>query len=218
MKFSAIGIFLFFSNTVIFSEVCRMWEVPGTRLNKVGHYDVAIVLGGMFEYNGDLDDISIRRQGDRLIQAVSLYKMGKVDKLLISGDSGFIGEHGLHEAKQVKALLLRWGIPETDILTEETSVNTHQNAVNTCRLLQKSYPHLDRVLLVTSGIHMKRALACFKKEGLKCTPFATDLYVNQKGAYFWDQYLFPNVSNFVSWNYLLKEMIGYVSYAMVGYI
>lgn len=218
MKYTAISIFVFFTNTVIFSEFCGLWEVPPSSIDKIEHHDVAIVLGGMFEYNADTDGISIRRQGDRLIQAMTLYKSGKVDKLLITGDSGYLTDRGLHEAKQVKELLLLWGIPENDILTEEASVNTHENALNTAKLLKQSYPHIESYILVTSGIHMKRALACFEHEGLSCTPFSTDLYSNQKGNYYWDQYIIPNVGNLEVWNKLLKETVGYLSYSIAGYL
>jgi len=217
-KWMALGTFIFFTNTVFFSECCRLWEIPGVKLGDVKHHDVAIVLGGMFEYNSDVDNISIRRQGDRLIQAVSLYHMGKVDKILISGDSGFITDHGLHEAKQVKTLLLSWGIPEQDILTEEISRNTFENAVETHKLLSTSYPHFDSFILVTSGIHMRRALGCFERQGMQCTPFSTDLYANQNHGYYWDQYIIPNVSNLITWNKLMKETIGYLTYDIVGYI
>ncbi len=195
-----------------------MWEIPGTTLNAAKKHDVAIVLGGMFEYNGDLDEITIRRQGDRLFKAISLYKTGKVEKLLISGDSGYLSERGLHEAKQVKALLITWGIPETDIISEEKSVNTHENAVESAKILKQSYPHYNRFILVTSGIHMKRSLACFEKEGIQCTPFSTDLYASQSGNYYWDQYIIPNLDTFNLWNKLFKEVVGYISYSVVGYI
>lgn len=195
-----------------------MWEVPGTTLNAAKKHDVAIVLGGMFEYNGDLDEITIRRQGDRLFKAISLYKTGKVEKLLISGDSGYLGERGLHEAKQVKTLLITWGIPETDIITEEKSINTHENAVESTKILKQSYPHFKNFILVTSGIHMRRSLACFEKEGIQCTSFSTDLYANQSGNYYWDQYLIPNLDTFNLWNKLFKEVVGYISYSIVGYI
>lgn len=217
MKWWTLGIFIFFSNSLIFSEFCGLWEVPGKKMEIVGHYDVGIVLGGMFEYNGDLDEISIRRQGDRLIQAVTLYKTGKVKKLLISGDSGYITDRGLHEAKQVKELLIAWGIPAEDILTEEKSINTHENAVQTAKVLKK-HSDLKSYLLITSGIHMRRALACFERAGLKCDSFSTDLYTNQTGGYHWDQYIIPNVDNFITWNKLFKEIIGYIVYDMRGYI
>ena len=181
-------------------------------------HDVAIVLGGMAEYNNDLDVLSIRRPGDRIFQAVTLYKKGKVRKILISGDSGHLTDRGLHEARQMKQILVSWGIPETDVLTEEKSVNTHENAKETVKLLQRSYPDLKSFVLITSGLHMRRALGCFQKEGLKCTPYATDLYSNRTNNFYWDQYLIPNVGNFSIWQDLLKEVVGYITYDIAGYI
>lgn len=218
LKWAAIFIFLFFSNSVVFSKFCGFWEIPGTRLEQVKAHDVAIVLGGMAEYNSDINALSIRRQGDRLIHAITLYKKGLVKKLLISGDSGFITDRGLHEAKQMKELLITWGIPETDIITEEKSVNTHENAELTVKLLRQKYPELKRVILVTSGIHMRRSLACFEKEGLKCSAYSTDLYSSQSGNYYWDQYFIPNFSVMLDWSKLMKEVTGYIAYDIVGYI
>lgn len=217
MKWTALFLFVFFTNTVIFSEFCSLWEIPGTKLNDVKHHDVAIVLGGGFEYNSDIDALSIRRQGDRLFQGVTLYQTGKVDKILISGDSGYITDRGLHEARQIKEVLVLWGIPEKDIITEEKSVNTYENAFNTAKLLRQSHPHIESYILVTSGIHMRRALSCFEKQGINCTPYSTDLYSSQNGGYYWDQYLIPNVDNLVIWNKLFKEIVGYAAYATAGY-
>jgi uncharacterized SAM-binding protein YcdF (DUF218 family) len=216
-KWAALGIFIFFSNSVIFSEYCGLWEVPGKRMETIGEYDVGIVLGGMFEYNGDLDELSIRRPGDRLVQAITLYKTGKIKKILISGDSGYVTDRGLHEAKQVKELLVLWGIPADDILTEEISKNTHENAFETAKIM-KQHPEYSSYLLITSGVHMRRSLACFRQEGLECESFSTDLHSNQKGGYHWDQYLIPNVDNFAQWQRLLKEISGYIVYDIQGYI
>ena len=56
-----MGLFLFFSNSVIYLEFCRLWEVHGTPIKKVKKYDVGIVLTGMGEYNADLKVVSLRR-------------------------------------------------------------------------------------------------------------------------------------------------------------
>ncbi|MDC0257366.1 YdcF family protein [Crocinitomicaceae bacterium] len=218
LKWTSVGIFLFFSNSVIFSLFCGMWEYPGIKQTQLKQHDVAIVLGGMSEYNNDLDVLSIRRPGDRIFQAVTLYKKGKVKKILISGDSGHLGDRGLHEARQMKEILIGWDIPENDIITEEKSTNTHQNAQNTCKLLRRSYPEFKSFVLITSGIHMRRAMGCFQKEGLNVTPYSTDLYTNQTRNFYWDQYLIPNVGNFPIWQDLLKEMVGYAIYDIAGYI
>ena len=216
-KWISISIFFFFTNSAIFSEFCLAWEIPGTQIEKVKKHDVAIVLGGMFEYNSDIESLSIRRSGDRFIQALTLYKTGKVQKLLISGDNGYLSDRGLREATQVKELLIQWGINPLDIITEETSTNTHLNAKNTANLLKKSYPHYNKFILVTSGMHMKRALACFEREGLVCTPLSTNLIGNRSHNYQWDQYIIPDVYNFSLWSDLNKEIIGHLTYTIMGY-
>lgn len=217
LKIAVPILFLFFTNTVILSEFIRCWEIEGTQIKNVKHHKVGVVLGGMFEYDSQMQRLSIRRGGDRMVQALSLYKAGKIEKLLISGDNGHLSERGLHEAVQLKKLLVSWGIPESDILTDSTSKNTHENAVSSAGILRKK--HLDKdVLLITSGIHMRRARACFQKEGIQVSSFSTDLYTGKRRGYHWDQFLIPNPDNFITWNYLMKEIVGYVTYDIFGYI
>ena len=138
----------------------KNWEVHGTKIEDVGQYDVGIVLGGMFEYNNDLNVLSVRTHADRIWQAITLYKKGKIKKILISGASGYVSDRGLQEAVQLKEVLVDWGIPEKDLLVETVSRNTHENALETKNVLETSYPHLEKRLLITSGFHMKRAEAC----------------------------------------------------------
>ncbi|MFN5844437.1 MAG: YdcF family protein [Flavobacteriia bacterium] len=217
-KWITIFIFIFFTNTAIFLEFARLWEIPGTRIPALKKYDVGIVLTGMGEYNNDLGVLSIRRGADRIWQALTLYHKGKIKKILITGDSGYITDRGLHEAKQVKEVLVGWGMPEKDIITEEVSKNTYENAVETKKLLDRSYPNLKTYLLITSGKHMRRANGCFEKQGLKCGLFSTDLYTGPERNYFWDQYLIPNYGNFEDWETIMKEIIGYAVYDIAGYI
>ncbi len=109
-------------------------------------------------------------------------------------------------------------MPEKDIITEEVSKNTYENAVETKKLLDRSYPNLKTYLLITSGKHMRRANGCFEKQGLKCGLFSTDLYTGPERNYFWDQYLIPNYGNFEDWETIMKEIIGYAVYDIAGYI
>ena len=89
---------VFFTNTVIFCEFVRMWEPPGTTIEEASHYDVAIVLGGMAEYDNNNKRLSLRRGGDRIWQTLHLYELGKVDKILIAGANGDLIDKGLNEA------------------------------------------------------------------------------------------------------------------------
>jgi uncharacterized SAM-binding protein YcdF (DUF218 family) len=217
-KIASIIIFLVFSNTVLLLKLLQKQEIHGTKISEMKKYDIGIVLGGMFEYNTDLETLVPGSHADRIWQAITLYKKGKIKKILISGGSGYVVDHGLKEAIQLKAVLVTWGLPSNDIIVETKSRNTHENAQETKKILDRSYPHLEKRLLITSGTHMKRALACFEKENVKCDPFSTDLATGPTSNFFWDQYLVPDLSTLFGWNNLIKENVGYISYKFMGYI
>jgi uncharacterized SAM-binding protein YcdF (DUF218 family) len=217
-KISLIFCLIFFSNTFIFIEFERLWEIQGTPISKVKKYEVGIVLSGMFDYNNDLKSLSTRRGTDRIWQALTLYKKGKIKKILITGGSGYVSDRGLDEANQLKVVLLIWGIPEKDIIVESKSKNTYENAVETKKVLTRSYPHITKCLLITSAQHMRRARAIFKKQGFKCDTFSTDLYSGPKRNYYWDQFIVPDVETLFNWNGLIKEWIGFVVYDIRGYL
>lgn len=217
-KIAVISIALFFSNSFIFKEFVRTWEVHSIPQDEISNHDVAIVLGGMFEYDNDANRLTVRRGADRIWQALNLYHAGKVKKILISGDHGYVTDRGLHESEQLANNLIEWGIPKEDLIIEIKSKNTYENAKESVAILKEKYPDLKTAVLVTSATHMKRALACFKKQKLSVTPYSTDQFTGNKRHYHWDEFLIPNASNFNNWFTLIKEWVGFVSYKIVGYI
>ncbi|MEX1003477.1 MAG: YdcF family protein [Crocinitomicaceae bacterium] len=214
----AIISLLFFSNSVIFLEFVRLWEPDGKKIEELGHYDCAIVLGGMAEYDNSHKRLSIRRGGDRIWQAINLYHLGKVDKLLLSGNNGFLLEDELNEALQFKEVLVQNGISEEDILVESKSKNTWQNAVESKKIIDK-HPEIKSILLITSALHMPRSVACFKKAGFKnFHTFSTDHFTGEERAYSFDQIIIPNGSTLSDWERLIHEWIGYVAYWFLAYV
>ena len=209
--------FFFFTNSIIFDEFMRAWEIDGKTYEETGYYDVGIVLGGMVVYNHDLDRISFRRGSDRILQGVKLYKLGKIKKIMICGDAGKLIEDGLDEAKQLKAYLVDIGIDADDIIVETKSKNTHENAKFAAKILKKSYPEFKNNLLITSGFHMRRARACFENEGVQVTAFTTDHFTGKRWFSF-DRVLIPNVEVLAAWNVITKEVTGYIMYALMGYL
>ena len=209
---------LFFSNNVVFLEFTRLWEEKGTKLEHVRFYDIGVVLGGIAEYNNDLERLSIRRGGDRIWQAIDLYHLGKIKKILISGDSGYLVDKGLNEAIQLKDVLIQRGIPKKDILIETVSKNTYQNALETKKVLDTTVEN-ETVLLITSALHMRRSKACFEKVGFTdFGTFTTDHFTGPTRGYYFDQYIIPNESVLTDWNRLIHEWVGYVTYWVMGYI
>lgn len=211
-KVSSIVIVLFFSNTFIYKEALHLWEIPAVNKSEVEYHDVGIVLGGMFEYDNSVDRLSIRRGGDRIWQAIDLYKSKKISKICIVGKHGDVTDKGLDEANQLKLQLLEWGIPPLDIIVETDSRNTNENAQYTAALFKQSYPHFDSFLLITSARHMKRAKASFDRYGMQVTPFSTDQYIGNERFYHWNEFFIPDSDTFTGWFGLIKEWVGYVGY------
>lgn len=216
--FKRISIFILFFFTLGFpiNFLVSRWEVAGTEMESVGNYDIGVVLSGMVVYNKDLKVLSARRGIDRIWQAITLYKKGKINKILISGDTGYVIRKGLHEADQLKEVLVEWGIPFEDIIIENKSKNTYENALFTGSLMKKN-KFKKKFLLITSALHMPRASACFKKQNLKFDVFATDHY-NLKNTEFTLDQLLPSINCFVMWEVYLKEIVGYTVYSFRGYL
>ncbi len=212
-----IGLFVFLTFPIFLLELLRQWEVPAVKASEIGNYDVGIVLGGMFTYNNDVKELSTLRSADRIWQALNLYHRKKIKKILISGDDGDLFDQGLNEAMQLKKVLLQWGIPREDILIENISKNTFENAVETKKLLRK-HPELKRKLLITSGMHMRRAKAIFEKHNLKVTCFSTNMHTGPNRNYTLETLLIPTFYNMNTWDKFTKEVVGYVVYDATGRI
>jgi uncharacterized SAM-binding protein YcdF (DUF218 family) len=218
LRFKRISIFIliFFSLGFPIKFLVARWEVAGTRIEKAENYELGVVLSGMAEYNKDLNVLSARRGIDRIWQTISLYKKGKIKKILISGDTGYVIRKGLHEADQLKEVLVKWGIPAEDIIVENKSKNTYENAQFTGDMMNK-YKYKKKFLLITSALHMPRAAACFKKQKLKFDVFTTDHYYMKNTEFTFDE-LLPSVHSFVMWEVYLKEVVGYTVYSLRGYL
>jgi uncharacterized SAM-binding protein YcdF (DUF218 family) len=212
-----LGIFYIFTNNTVLSVFLDSWEMEGiTQVDSV--YDVGIVLGGWIaEYDQPTDRVVFKQVPGRFTQAYKLYRQGKIKQILISGGSGHLLYPWKNEAKSIKKYLLRIGVPESDILTETDSRNTYQNAVFTKRLLD-NHPEIQSALLITSAIHVKRALKCFEKAGMPVDVYGTDKIVPHNRPYNFENLFIPDVITFYQWHLLIHEWMGYVAYKWKGYI
>ena len=88
---AALLLFYFFSNSFIIDELMRAWEIPVTKTEDLADsYKVGIVMGGgIINYDNINDRRTYRNNIDRVLQAIELYKAGKIDKLLLSGGAIF---------------------------------------------------------------------------------------------------------------------------------
>jgi uncharacterized SAM-binding protein YcdF (DUF218 family) len=71
-------------------------------------------------------------------------------------------------AEVMRTFLLQLNVRPADVLVEGASRNTYENAVECRKLLEQH--NLRKIVLVTDAVHMPRALACFRKQGLEVVP------------------------------------------------
>jgi uncharacterized SAM-binding protein YcdF (DUF218 family) len=64
----------------------------------------------------------------------------------------------------MKRVLIEQGVVADDVIEEVSSHSTHENAVECAPQLRKR--GIAKILLVTDGMHMERALRCFQKQGV----------------------------------------------------
>jgi uncharacterized SAM-binding protein YcdF (DUF218 family) len=208
---------IFFTNPFILNLAMKAWEVPGRNNHSIREpYDVVIVLGGsMRYYNGALERPVYSSSADRLLQAIALYQSGKVKKILLTGGSGRILFPQERESVLLSKVLLDSGIPAADILLENESRNTYQNAVETSLILSKG-SYGKRFLILTSAYHMRRTLACFHKAGIQGDPWPVDQRAGE-GTLTPDRIIIPDGSVLASWNILFHEWFGVLVYKVAGY-
>ena len=178
--------------------------------------DAIVVLGGTLSPpEPAATDANLSAAADRLVYATRLYKLGKAPIVLIAG--GNVDGTGAANAESVHAaqLLGEWGIPASAILTETESINTYENAVYSKLMLDQH--GLKTVLLVTSAMHMPRALATFRSAGIEATPAPTDFEASGSGP--------PGLANWAAdpaalavTTRTLKEYVGWLVYRSRGWI
>lgn len=195
--------------------------------------DAIVVLGGgTVTKSSPRQIVEVNGAGDRIFYAAQLYREGKAPKILLGGsyirwrDGEVLSEDGISSpASEMKELMAGFlGIPETDLIIQDRSVNTAEEAADDAVILKEQ--GLNKILLVTSATHMRRAVPLFKKQGLEVIPAPTDysfsdqewqnmLNFDLATAY---TFILPSISNMSTLENALKEYIGYFVYHLKGWL
>jgi len=166
--------------------------------------DVIIMLGGgATKDTPDLDGTGglSGSAANRLMTAVRLYNRLHVP-ILVSG--GQVYADSGREAVIAKRMLLSLGVKESDILVEDQSLNTRENAKFSQEILKKNL--LVKPILVTSAFHMERSVLNFQKENVAVQPFPTDYMVNREHAFHYNK-LSPSASALRDTGLVLQEKL-----------
>lgn len=100
----------------------------------------------------------------RLIEGIRIHKLMPGSKLVFTGK----GWAQKTEAQAMKELAVGLGVSDANIILEEESTNTYAHTLNLKNLLKD-----EPFILVTSALHMPRAMGVFEKAGYKPIPAPT---------------------------------------------
>lgn len=104
---------------------------------------------------------------DRVWHAARLYHAERAPLVILSG-----GGFSQPESDAMAVFLMDLGVPEAAIRLESDSRTTHENARFTRPILEEE--DIRDILLVTSAMHMPRAMHIFRANGMQPIPAAAD--------------------------------------------
>lgn len=133
-----------------------------------------IVLGG-----GQSTDIAASRNvlalndaAERMVEGLAMALRYPDAKLVFSGHSAALLETDASEVQVNAAFIELMQFDPARVIYEDRSRNTFENALNSQELLD---PQVDDVwILITSAMHMPRAMGIFGKLGWRVIPYPTD--------------------------------------------
>jgi uncharacterized SAM-binding protein YcdF (DUF218 family) len=157
----------------------------------------------------------VSEAGDRVLHAARLFRAGKAPIVVVSGGRLPWQTHGPAEAEGMSALLLELGVPPEAIVREDGSTNTHENCLRSKPLLDARGAH--DVLLVTSALHMRRALATCRTAGLAVRAAPADFLVADAGPRTGLD-LAPDPEALAFTHFALRERLGFWVYERRGWI
>ena len=175
--------------------------------------DVIVMLGG--GAMKDTQDVSgsgtlTSAAASRLLTTVRLYQELRVP-ILLSGGQVFADSGA--EAEIARRILLSMGVPEKDIIVENRSLNTTQNATYSAEIIRQQ--RFKRPLLVTSAFHMPRSMLCFTKQGIDALAYPTDYQVNPRGSFHYNK-IRPNPEKLYDSSLVLQELLRIMVTKFIG--
>ena len=174
---AGLGVLLVSSCGPISRELARSLESACPTLAPDARGDAIVLLGGATQPPlPPRSDVELSGEADRLFFAARLLHEARAPRIVVSGGrldpTGTIDGDAAHEMAEI---LGRLSVPSDAILLEARSRNTYENAVETRRVLAPL--GANRILLVTSALHMPRAAALFRAQGFEVVTAPTDFLV-----------------------------------------
>lgn len=156
---------------------------------------------------------------NRVLYAAKLYRDNKAPIVILSGGRLPWIKTLPPVSQEMAEVIEMMGVPSSAVVQESESGNTYQNAARTRAILEQR--NLHRVLLVTSALHMPRALALFRQQGVEAIPAPTDFIYRSTSGFEspWPDLiiaLLPSAEALSETTQALRELLGSAVYSIAG--
>jgi len=222
---ASLVLFWLCGNGFLTNEIMLAWEIPPQPLPVFAPTDsvrVAVVLtGGMINPQRAVTPPRplLAREADRAGQTLFLYKTGVINRIIISGGQGnlvFMKTAVVDEGQAIRQFFTLAGVRAADVVLENRSKNTRENAEFSARLLRDRFK-TNRCVVITSAWHTRRAVGCFAKAGLMVQPFP-GAFLGEDRNFTLGNLLLPSEKAFGDAFWVLREVVGCVAYWVAGYV
>lgn len=142
--------------------------------------------------------------------AFELYQANRAPLIVLSGGAL---EGNVSDTANMARSLERSGVPAEAILQETESQSTLENAELTQKTLNKL--NLNQILLVTSALHMPRAVAAFDDTGIAATAAALPPQITLTSEADLNPWL-PDLHTLLASRSIIKEYVGLVVHWVLG--
>jgi uncharacterized SAM-binding protein YcdF (DUF218 family) len=186
-----------FLPNALFHWFTRQYPVV-IQVNPEVHWVVVLGGGQMKQSDAPVNHVLKNMSIRRVVEGVRLYRQLPQSKLILSGGGELnpLDSEAAHSA----TLAFLFGIPKKDIVVETASINTLDQAI-----LIKKWVGKAPFYLVTSAVHLPRAMGLFHKQGLNPIAAPADsLYESHLG---WNS-MIPNPTHLVTFNTAWHEVLG----------
>jgi len=147
------------------------WRYPPLAQRPADAQGIVILSAGLmppaaWRPQAELDEDALLR----CLYGAELYHQGPPCPVLVSGGKVDPEMRGPSHARAMADFLERLRVAPADLILEQGSRTTFENAVECGKQLDKC--RLRKVLLVTDAVDMLRAELCFQKQGIEVIPAA----------------------------------------------
>jgi uncharacterized SAM-binding protein YcdF (DUF218 family) len=191
------------------------WQCPPLR-QRPADAEAMVVLGGsVLPVDAGRARAELGRSTFARCQyAIEFYRRSKPCPILVSG--GKVDSDSSSPAVSIlmRDFFLGQGVRPGDIIVEDRSLSSYENAVESARLLRAR--EIRKVVLVTEATHMMRAKGVFRRQGVEVVPAPC----NFRAAKFdWSLFDFlPSPKAALDLQDVLHEWIGLAWYRLQGRI